>query len=93
MIGRSQGGGTAKRTATSTSAAWAARSSRRTEPAATQEAPGPGCLFSLRTIVRDDAGAEMNRIEVTRIEETPLDPSLFLVPAGCRKVTPEGLQR
>ena len=57
------------------------------------ETPPWGGLFSLRTVVRDDAGAETNRIEVTKIEEKPLDPSLFLLPAGHRKVAPEGLQR
>ena len=57
-----------------------------------QEPRAPGGLFSLRTIVRDDAGAETSRIEVTQIEEKPLDPSLFVVPAGYRKAT-EGFQR
>jgi hypothetical protein len=53
----------------------------------------PTGVFSLRTIVRDDGGAETNRMEVTKIEEKALDPSLFLIPAGYREVTPEGLQR
>jgi hypothetical protein len=60
-------------------------------PADGDESPW-GKMLSLRSIVLNDAGNEQARIEVTKIEEEPLDASLFVVPAGYRTIT-EGFQR
>lgn len=58
------------------------------------DAPKPQTsdLFSLRTVVKDTSRQRGVRLEVTKIEEKPVDPSLFVVPAGYRRVT-VGFQR
>ena len=52
-----------------------------------------GDLFSLRTRAIGPAGEERSRSEVSKIERTTLDPSLFVVPPGYRTVPAPGLQR
>jgi hypothetical protein len=47
--------------------------------------------FGLRTITRNDQGAEQMRMEVTGIEKKRLDASLFAMPADYKKFDREAM--
>jgi hypothetical protein len=49
--------------------------------------------FPLRSVIRDPAGTEKLRMEVTKIDKTPIDDSQFEVPAGYKTTSMEDMMK
>jgi len=49
--------------------------------------------FPLRSVIRDPSGTEKVRMEVTKVDKTPIDDSQFEVPAGYKTTSMEDMMK